>query len=105
MYELYCQEIEDPVSLTKYSEVFHSMNLKFKPPKLDTCSKCDIFNAKLNWTNKDSSEYAKLKEQQTLHHEEAELAYVCKRIDKSLSMANANIKTYVFDLQELPTPF
>lgn len=41
MYELYCSEVDTPVSLSKYSQVFRELNLKIKSPKLDTCGTCD----------------------------------------------------------------
>lgn len=106
MYSLYCEEVETPISLAKYSEIFHTMNLKFKQPKLDTCNKCDCFKSQLDHINKNMPEYTMLIEKQAKHHADADRAYKSKDFDKDLSKTYINIKTYTFDLQQvLPTPY
>lgn len=105
MHELYCEENEI-ISLTKYAQIFHTMNLKFKHPKIDTCNKCDTFKAKIEYVDSSDPEYVRLKDEQQIHHEKADLAYKSKDSDKNFATSNANIKMYTFDLQQcLPTPY
>lgn len=92
MYQLYCIEHENAASITKYAEVFHSFNLKFKSPNLDTCAKCDILKTKLDYTYITSDKYIEIKEEQRSHNDEAQMAYNCKDRDKNLCKLNANIK-------------
>ena len=41
MYELYKSETLNPVSLSKYKQIFYTrFNLRFKPVKKDTCKTC-----------------------------------------------------------------
>lgn len=105
MYKLYSEEVEDPVSLTKYSEVFHEMGLKFKSPKVDTCNTCDTLQLKIKQSDNDNdrSRFVKLK---TDHVEKADKAYEHKRSDKNEAKNNDHIEAFTFDLQQcLPTPF
>lgn len=105
MHKLYCKEVENPISLSKYSEIFRGMNLKFKSPKIDTCATCDSLEMKIKLaTNEqDLNNFKELKE---VHVKKADNAYEYKRFDKDSSKKNMNIKAFVFDLQQcLPTPF
>lgn len=88
MHKLYCDQYKSTVSITKYSSIFHTMNLKFKVPKLDTCNKCDLFKAKLENTEKDKAEYAEIMEEQTRHHKQDELAYKSKENDKNIAKSD-----------------
>lgn len=86
--------------------VLLGMGIKFKVPKLDTCSMCDTLQAKIGVADHDSIDFQLLKEQQRIHHLEADVAYKCKEHDKRLSTTDITCKTYTFDLQQcLPTPF
>ncbi|CAG9833749.1 unnamed protein product [Diabrotica balteata] len=49
MYQFYTDTIENPVSLTKYKNVFYSkFNLQFKTPHKDTCRMCDTYKAQIS---------------------------------------------------------
>lgn len=44
MYSLYEEFCENPVSLSKYKQIFYTkFNLRFKTPHKDTCKTCDIY--------------------------------------------------------------
>ena len=106
MHQLFCETHAESVSISKYSQIFNTFNLKFKAPKLDTCHKCDTLNAKLKHMEKTTNEYSSLIDEQTRHHDEAALAYESKKNDKLLAKSNDNISTLAFDLQQcLPTPY
>lgn len=82
------------------------MDIKFKSPKVDTCHTCDVFKAKIDLETINTNEMRILKEEQLIHHMEAQLAYDCKQRDKLLAKTDSSIKTYTFDLQQcLPTPY
>ena len=49
MQNLYKIENSKPVSITSYRKIFTSTKLKFKPPQLDTCHKCDVSDAKVKY--------------------------------------------------------
>ena len=110
MYRLYCKEIEiqgeKPVSLFIYRKVFKTTKLKFKPPQLDTCHKCDVLAAKIKYaiseTDKKEAEI-----ERDNHLQEAKDAYDKKSTDKKNSRDSSDKKIIVcsFDLQQcLPTP-
>ena len=82
MYGLYRSENQEFVSLTKYTAIFKSFNIKFKKPKMDTCNKCDVMKMKLEHTDKNSTEFNQIKKEQDEHHEDANLAYQSKNDDK-----------------------
>lgn len=105
MHKLYSNETEKPVSLTKYSEIFQTLNSKFKAPKLDTCSTCDSLQCKMKIEQSDE-EKAILMQQLKEHVDKADMAYEQKKEDKNAAKNNGDMKTYAFDLQQcLPTPF
>lgn len=102
MYKLYAAENLQPVSLSKYSGIFHTLGLKFKKPQLDTCTTCDELKIKISGAVAEDLE--NLKRQQKCHQENADLAYATKKQDIALS-SNTNL-VFTFDLQQcLPTPF
>lgn len=104
LYELYTVKYGTIISLTKFSEIFKEMDIKFKKPKVDTCNKCDIFNIKISLT--DEAEKLNLKEQLKQHQTEADNAYKMKSVDKEASKHEKELKVFTFDLQKcLPTPF
>ncbi|CAH1974749.1 unnamed protein product [Acanthoscelides obtectus] len=106
MYKLYCEQHPGKsVSFTIYRNL--TMNLRFKRPKIDTCTKCDTLNAKLKYTisNKEN-EKKQIEELLEEHQNEAENAYKSKSLDKEKYKLNEKCVTYAFDLQQvLPTPY
>lgn len=102
MYKLYVELTTKPVSLSKYSQIFRTVGLKFKKPQLDTCTKCDIFILKIKAAQ--GNELANLLKQQKDHHETAERTYASKKND--IAAISPTSKVYTFDLQQcLPTPY
>lgn len=106
MYDLYREEYPDnPVSINIYSRVFHTMNLKFKKPKIDTCTKCDTLNAKIKCAENDTEKDQFRKELED-HQKTADDAYDSKKKDKQMGLEDKKYLTFAFDLQQvLPTPF
>lgn len=104
MYGLYKENRGNPVCLTIYSQCFHELGLSFKKPKLDTCHKCDVFDAKIKVAN--DVESAELKAQKDKHLEMADYAYAKKNEDKLMAREDKNKACFAFDLQQcLPTPY
>lgn len=104
IFRLYTEKYDGPVSLSKFSNVFNTLNLKFKKPKVDTCYKCEVLKMKIDIATDEQRE--SLKKEQIEHHLEADNAYKSKAIDKSKAEHDASIKVLTFDLQQcLPTPF
>lgn len=92
---------DNPVSRFIYEREFHSLNIKIKQPKKDTCQTCDKIHMQIRL---DDSNLV-LKENLLKHQEEADLAYKAKSDDKCLSKDDPTRKTITFDLQQcLPTP-
>lgn len=83
------------------------MNIKFKKPNIDTCTRCDTLKAKLEIAKREEAEeFVDLQNELDRHHNMAELAYESKREDKMLAKANSGTKCFAFDLQQcLPTPY
>lgn len=104
LYELYSEKYSDPVSVSKYREIFGQLDLKFKKPKLDLCNTCETLRVKIKNAS-DEEERDVLLIQQKKHHVEADFGYECKKYDKLLSLNDRTIKMFSFDLQQcLPTP-
>lgn len=105
LYNLYAEKYSNPVSESKYREIFHQLDLQFKKPQLDLCTYCETLRVKIKNTS-NNEEKAKLVIQQTNHHDEADLAYECKKNDKYISLNDESVKMFSFDLQQcLPTPY
>ncbi|XP_030757047.1 uncharacterized protein LOC115882918 isoform X2 [Sitophilus oryzae] len=106
MYKLYCEEYrEKPVSLNIYSRLFHTLDLKFKKPKNDTCTKCDTFAAREKYAEHENEKMQYRRELEE-HQIAADKAYNSKQIDKQKGLLDNSCVTYAFDLQQvLPTPF
>lgn len=87
----------------KFNTEFHNLNLKIKPPKVDTCPKCDTLALQSKIVPEDErGQFAKQLED---HHKDAEYAYHVKKADKEWSKLDKNSKTITFDMQQcLPTP-
>lgn len=104
MYELYSESHENPVSYTKYRQIFLTMGIKMKKPKTDCCNKCEIFKMKIN-SAQDETEKEQQKLMQEKHHKEADDAYKAKAADKAIAKGVPSLKVLTFDLQKcLPTP-
>lgn len=86
-----------------YSKYFRKANIKIKEPNKDTCKRCDELSMKLKHCSADEKEA--LMEEQKKHHEDAEIAYSSKRIDKENAKTDPQTTCTAFDLQQcLPTP-
>lgn len=104
MFDAYCKDTENPVSLTIYSWVFKAQNLSFKKPYLDTCVKCDTFEMKVKYS--EGEEQLMYKKQKKDHQEKAEAVYDRKASDRQLSIEKTDTYVCAFDLQQcLPTPY
>jgi hypothetical protein len=80
------------------------MHLKFKVPKLDTCTKCDTLNTQIKYSLNDLEKHELIKTLQT-HQELADFAYLSKAEDKENCKMDSTHKIYTFDLQQcLSTP-
>lgn len=79
MYRQYTEKYEQPISISKYTSIFKAQNIKFKQPKIDTCTKCDTLKLKIAASQ--GSEKDIIIEQQKVHHLAADNAYDCKKKD------------------------
>lgn len=80
------------------------MGIAFKKPKVDTCSKCDMYKLQLH-AAKTNDEKNKVLQIQTNHINNADFAYKAKENDKNLAKLDSKTKLYTFDLEKcLPTP-
>ncbi|CAG4959985.1 unnamed protein product [Parnassius apollo] len=104
LYNLYKLKTDAPVSKTIFKKVFETMNLSFKKPSVDTCSKCDRINMKLKYASVDQA--ANLIETFKEHQEAFKAAYEEKKADKQLAQSSEVVAVITFDLQQcLPTPY
>lgn len=105
MYKLYLEITPNPVGRNIYEREFHKLNLKFKPPKTDRCHKCEVLKIEIDVTN-DTEKKEQLKLSQAKHHNDADLAYRSKQLDKEKAKQDPSFACCTFDLQQcLPTPF
>lgn len=103
MHRLYCEKYAYSVSISKFSPLFSTLNLKFKKPKIDTCHKCDLLQCKIQVAKPEELDSLQL--EQSKHVNLAEKAYNAKKNDKQRALADATLKVLCFDLQQcLPTP-
>ncbi|CAG9825650.1 unnamed protein product [Phaedon cochleariae] len=107
IYQEYKEWIPDsmtPVSRTIYEKVFHSMKIKIKNPKKDSCAKCDKINMQIkNMSDIDMKQT--LQNDLNNHQSDAEYAYDSKRIDIQKASHDKTQSVLTFDLQQcLPTP-
>lgn len=99
MHQLYLDDGNPKVSLSYYSKEFNKTNLKFKPPQVDTCVKCDLLNQSIKHASGEAKE--KLEEELKEHHEKSQGAYASKRKDKEACANNPSKQVIVFDLQQV----
>ncbi|XP_067612620.1 uncharacterized protein [Eurosta solidaginis] len=105
LYRLYKGKYSEPVSETKYQEIFRQLNIQFKKPQVDLCNKCEILKSRVENTTEENEKKQLLMEQKG-HHDEADFAYNCKKTDKEIAINHGNVKMFSFDLQQcLPTPY
>lgn len=87
-----------------FCEVFHSLNLCIKKPKIDTCATCDRMMMQSKVAS-DTNEKNAIIERLHQHQLNADKAYDKKRSDKETSKMDSSKKTLTFDLQQcLATP-
>ncbi|XP_049775501.1 uncharacterized protein LOC126162803 [Schistocerca cancellata] len=104
----YCNEKQDPaVSESKFREIFVSeFNIGFKPPKSDTCSKCDGFLIAINNPELCAEEVTERKQQYELHLIKADRGQ--NMIGSLTALAKENSKDHhviAMDMQQkFPTP-
>ncbi|KAE8738262.1 hypothetical protein FOCC_FOCC016262 [Frankliniella occidentalis] len=105
MFKLYIEDKNNfKVSLSTYIREFRKTGLRFKPPAVDTCSKCDGFKQALKHC-KSEEDKAQLEEQRKDHHQKAEKAYAAKKEDKAKAAEDPTKQVIMFDLEQvLPCP-
>lgn len=97
MYSLYHEIYSNPVGRQIYEREFHKLKLAFKLPKTDMCHKCELMKMKLDITD-DESEREQIKLDQEKHHQEADMAYECKKANKDVSKNDKSLICFTFDL-------
>lgn len=99
MYSLYQENTDDPVSLSKYKNIFYSnFNLKFKAPHKDTCRMCDTYTAELS--SADNFKKQELEAAHLKHLQTAEELRNQMDSDISASQEDETVETLTFDLQK-----
>lgn len=81
----YFVKILSAFSFNIYSRAIDDLNLKFKKPANDTCQTCDILTMKIN-SEKQEEQREIHKSALEAHHQEADLAYKSKQLDKETSV-------------------
>ncbi|CAG9771476.1 unnamed protein product [Ceutorhynchus assimilis] len=105
MYEMYTRECQQPVSITKYKQIFYSkFNLRTKELKKDTCNKCDSLKMKIE-NEKNDEKKRELTEQHKQHLDEAENAQALRREDFRTAKEMDDYECLTFDMEKtLPLP-
>lgn len=114
MYRLFCDVYKSnnnnckPPSQSFYENIFRKdFNLSFKPPKKDTCKKCDSYKIQLQAAQeKGDQELQSQKIAQEIHHRKVESAEINLSADKQLALEKTCNTLYIsFDLQKVfPLP-
>nr|CAH7763754.1 unnamed protein product [Callosobruchus chinensis] len=88
-----------------YTDIFNKQfKLSFKPPEIDTCDTCDMFNAKIK-NNMLQEEKERAKVDHDAHLNEAKKRYDLKRTDTTMAKSSPKHKVLTGDLQKcLPSP-
>ncbi|KAK3919759.1 Treslin [Frankliniella fusca] len=97
MYNDYCSKDNPKISFSVYVREFNKTGLKFKPPKIDTCQKCDALEMSLKHALPEK--VLEIQAEQKLHHDKAKSAYDCKREDKAKQTITSWSAS--FDLQQV----
>ena len=95
MYELYKEEHPDGASLSLYTKVFQSMNLKFHTPKKDQCGVC------FNFHEASEDEKEGLQQDYERHVAEKERVREVKRELTASPAESPSTVTAAFDLQQV----
>lgn len=105
MFALYRESTQyDPVSITIYSQEFKKMGLKFKKPKIDTCSTCDSLAIAISASTGEARTNIEIKLKE--HQQAADDAYDAKKKDKLFASSRSDTAVFTFDLQQvLQTPY
>ncbi|KAK3919244.1 Polyprotein P1234 [Frankliniella fusca] len=98
MYDQYIADGHPKVSFSTYFREFKKTGLKFKPPRIDTCQKCDAFEMSLKCENS-IEQLEEIKAERDAHHAKSQQAYDSKKLDKK-KMNEQNIVAS-FDLQQV----
>ncbi|CAH2089113.1 unnamed protein product [Euphydryas editha] len=53
MYDLFCENLDNPPSVKIYSQEFHKLGLSFKKLCADTCYTCDTFKMQIQLCQED----------------------------------------------------
>lgn len=105
MYDMYKAEYPNPVSLSKYRDVFYKkFNLQRKQLKKDTCNKCDTLVTKAS-----SATSAELKQdlekQHKDHLDDANKAQFLMKEDLKRANTDEELEVLTFDMEKtLPLP-
>jgi len=67
MYNLYCENVDGPVSRKIYESEYKKMKLLFKERKTDTCHKCYVFFIAIKVEEEDINLKAELSEELNNH--------------------------------------
>ena len=99
MYSLFKERYpESLVTHLTYEKRFHSDNLSFKKPKIDTCPSCDVSEMQLMIIRNSEEKERVYKPKKNRPQEIAEDAYRCKSNYKKSACKNQLFATYTFDL-------
>lgn len=104
MYDLYKNEVAEPVSYSKYKALFYAkFNLKRKPLKKDTCNTCDMFIAQK--PNVHGEKLVDVNRQHDFHLNEAQLARDLMNEDLKRAKEDPALEVLTFDMEKtLPLP-
>lgn len=101
MHRLYRQQVVDPISLSKYSEIFKTIGLEFKKPKFDTCTICETVKKKIGEAKSDEINGLRWEQKQHLNN----VDFACAAKKKDIEQSSGNVKVFSFGAQKcLPTP-
>lgn len=104
MYNLFCENCDNPPSVKIYSQEFHKLGLSFKKPRADTCYTCDKFKMQIQLCQEEQVK-TELIAQHEHHKIAADQAYEKKKCDTQVNKNDSTVQVYTFDLQQcLPTP-
>ncbi|KAE8742103.1 hypothetical protein FOCC_FOCC012377 [Frankliniella occidentalis] len=98
MFEDYTVKGNPKTSRSTYSREFRKTGLKFKPPQIDTCQKCDTFAVALKSASSEDQKSEIVREHDE-HHENSQLAYQTKKQDKANQTEESRVAS--FDLQQV----
>ncbi|CAH2104535.1 unnamed protein product [Euphydryas editha] len=97
MYDLFCENRENPPSVKIYSQEFHKLGLSFKKPRADTCYTCDKFKMQIQLCQEDQVKNELIAQHE--HHKiAADQAYEIKKFALSSSVAFYKRQLWTFDL-------